>query len=222
MLLPLFLAQFVEGYLFQDLKVMAMTSPPGPMGHLGYPMLLSAAAGTEMLGILVSTSPFKAEDPRRNFGRYWEQYLYPQSPRRDAGPAVYQLVRHGIAHNFAAKAPFLITKGEPNHLVRDGNETLIDAVQLSEDLIESYRLRFHPVATGKIAGLHGETAATMQLRLNEVIASNGQKMLSHSGSLKGLPLAAPLVPSQRQVTLAGSPTGSLGPLRTNASSSSLK
>ena len=104
-----FVHKFVDGYLFSDLETMKSAAPPtGNDGHLGYPMLMTCAAGIELFGILVSTSAFEPREPGRNFRRFWQEHLYTVGPRREVADAVYRLVRNGVAHNFATKVAFAI------------------------------------------------------------------------------------------------------------------
>jgi hypothetical protein len=50
-----FLERYVEGYLFADLQSMAAVKvPAGQYGALGYPMMMTALAGVELLGALTS------------------------------------------------------------------------------------------------------------------------------------------------------------------------
>jgi hypothetical protein len=200
-----FLAQFIEGYLFADLTTMTTAGPASPTtpGHLGYPMLMTCASGIEMLGILAAPSDAKA-NPWEHFVRYWSEYLYATGPRRDVGMAVYQLVRHGIAHNFAAKAPFEITKGAPEHLVKASGVARIDSKQLFIDLYGSYFNVFKPVANGAKPGPNGETPGTMQQRLDNLLKLNAKSLTDHGEPLTRLPPAGP--------------TGSLGLVPTTGSS----
>ena len=193
MLLTEFLAQYVEGYLLADLETMKAAGPADPAvpGHLGYAMLMTSAAGIELLGALSSVETFRAGIGATYFNAYWKNYLYPTAPDRGrVGDAVYQLARHGIAHNFAAKAPFIVGKGSGLHLVRDGSQTHIDAVVLASDLRESYVTRFKPIATAGASGSKGENATTMQERLRELISANAAKMTEPAKALAKLPAYA--------------------------------
>ena len=97
--------------------------------------------------------------------------------------AVYQLVRHGIAHNFAAKAPLEITKAPAgtsaaDHLrrVASSGVTRIDANQLFVDLRTTYLGRFKPVANGSTPGPLGESAGSMQTRLDDLLSRNADAL----------------------------------------------
>jgi hypothetical protein len=181
-----FLRTFISGYLLLDLKTMLRAKPATPDGHLGYPILMSCAAGIEMLGILASPRTF-AEEPEANFVRYWQHYLYHHSdPRKAVGSAIYQLARHGIAHNFAAKAPLCIAKRGAYHLVRDEDEVILTVSTLCLDLLHSYRTRFLPVSRGDRSGPQGETRDTTRLRLDEVVERNERVRKNHAQALMKL------------------------------------
>lgn len=191
-----FVTRYLDGYLFSDLTTMRAARPAmGDDGHLGYPMLLACAAGIEVLGILVATTPFKAHKPAKNFLRYWEQHLYTGGPRLAVGEAVYELVRHGIAHNFATKVAFAVSKSGKNHLTTAGETTTIDVLALADDLWLSFDRRIRPIVCGSPA--FGISAATMQDRLNEIEADNVDWYLPHQAALAALPqppAAEPSVP----------------------------
>jgi hypothetical protein len=187
-----FVNKFVDGYLFSDLATMKSAAPlTGNDGHLGYPILMTCAAGIELFGILVSTIPFEPK-PSKNFLRYWEEHLYPASPRREAGNAVYQLVRHGIAHNFATKVAFEVTKGGPHHLTTADEVTIIDACTLADDLRSSFDALLRPIVNGLPA--HGISAASVQARLDEIAADNVKRFRLVQASLAALPAPAVVSP----------------------------
>jgi hypothetical protein len=52
-----FLSRFVEGYLFEDLRSMAaIRLPEGVLyGAAGYPMVMTALSGVELLGMLTAS-----------------------------------------------------------------------------------------------------------------------------------------------------------------------
>ena len=154
-----FLRRFIEGYLFADVEsIQRDVHPPTADGHCGYPMLMSCLAGIEVLGVLAGATPYstlvakqnktalKAADPYLQFCRYWEDYLYTATPQREAGMAIYQLLRHGVAHNFASKQPIQVTRREAGHHLRTdpgSGVTYIDADSLFGDLCQSYRNSIH-------------------------------------------------------------------------------
>ncbi|MHB1608424.1 MAG: hypothetical protein ACYCXX_07260 [Acidiferrobacter thiooxydans] len=161
-----FLKQNVNGYLFADLEAMkAITLKPGEVvGAVGYPLLMATFAGIELLGTLVSTSPFSDKDGRRYFSSFWTEYLYKDAPQRDMGEPVYELARHGLMHLYAVKCNITVTKGEPDkHLRQDksNNVIYIDSVQLADDLMSSYTNHVRPLLT-KTDG------STMAQRLTEM------------------------------------------------------
>jgi hypothetical protein len=134
-----FLQKNVEGYLFEDLQTMkAATLAPGKQaGAVGYPLLMSAFAGIELLGALLSDSPFDKNKGAAYFDDFWRNHLYSTDPcRAAAGKALYQLVRHGLAHVYVTKGDIVVFKHAPAmHLVRAPDGSIyIDAAQLADDL----------------------------------------------------------------------------------------
>jgi hypothetical protein len=209
-----FLQQVVEGYLFHDLETMRTAEVKTKDGHCGYPMVMSCMAGAELLGLLSGKTPFgpseatKEPTPSLSFVRYWSEYLYTTSPRRDAGFSLYQLLRHGVAHTFAGKEPIGVTRHESarhltNGLYQGVPMVVVDGDQLFADFKASYYDRFLPVALGTKKGPQGEDAASMQGRLDNLFAYNAAKAKTHGGPLANLPTA----PSP-----GGSPTGYAAPV----------
>jgi hypothetical protein len=103
-----FLNQFVDGYLLGDLQSMADIPPKPGYGNVGYPLVLSTLTGCELIGGLLSDSTWthRSRDARKHFAYFWNSHLYPGRDSELAG-ALYQLLRNGIAHCFAAK-PFIL------------------------------------------------------------------------------------------------------------------
>jgi hypothetical protein len=138
-----FLDRNVSGYLFGDIQSL-IDVPPSGAGGCNYPLLQTVLAGIELLGTLLSDEPF---DPYRGgrlcFARFWRERLYPiDVARGQAGEAVYQLARHGLAHCFVAKAPVYVSKSLSNagaHLHRNADgHVLIDGAVLGADLRNVY------------------------------------------------------------------------------------
>lgn len=164
-----FLQKNVEGYLFEDLRTMRAASlPPGKQaGAVGYPLLMTAFAGIELLGALLSPGEFNKDKGAQYFGSFWRDYLYSNdSSRAAAGDTLYQLVRHGLAHIYVTKGNVWVVKHVPAmHLVRtDDGSIWVDAVQLADDLEESYKSRVKPL----IAASDGISGASMTKRLGEM------------------------------------------------------
>ena len=164
-----FLNQIVEGYLFEDLDNMATIklTPGKNAGAAGYPMVASVNSGIELLGTLLSPTPYNPKNGNEYFCNYWQQILAPFSNKyslKGLDKLVYNLVRHGIAHTFATKVGVLVTKGA-EHLHLNIDTTIpqihIDAVRYYQDLKKSYFKYFIPLlATQRSA---------MQARLAELI-----------------------------------------------------
>jgi len=164
-----FLQRTVEGYLFEDLRTMKAASlPPGKeAGAVGYPLLMSAFAGIELLGALLSLSQFNKDKGAEYFVSFWRDYLYPtDSCRAAAGETLYKLVRHGLAHVYVTKGDIWVFKHAPEmHLVRRHDGAIcVDAARLADDLEESYESRVKPL----IAASDGISGVSMTMRLGEM------------------------------------------------------
>lgn len=210
-----FLEHDIEGYLFHDLRVMqAATVPPeAPGGGLGYPLLMTSLAGIELLGAVLSTGPFDTRHGRDYFKDYWQRFLYPGRPPGPEVDIVYQLARHGIAHNFLLKGPLGVTKGEPaHHLKRAGSRFLIDAATLADHLIDSYENRVKPHLDSPTVDVD---AAQMLARVREMAAAYRSQAATALA-----PLAGPTGPSSTPPPQAG-PSGPAGPFSSNISGSGL-
>ena len=98
-----YLEQFIEGYLLEDLRSMAsITLPPDQRyGAVGYPMVMTALSGIEVLGALTSRTKCSGENGADRFGAFWREYVYVEKPAFQRLHAlVYQMVRHGLAHAY--------------------------------------------------------------------------------------------------------------------------
>ena len=141
-----FLLTDVRGNLFRDLEAMRATT-------FAFPLAMTACAGIELLGLLLSPTEFDPDEKGVvHFLRYWNEYLYPSDPsKRELGNAVYQLIRHGIAHGFVLKGPFGIGCSQGMaHLSRyGGGAVYIDAAQLAADVLISFRERVEPIIAGR-------------------------------------------------------------------------
>jgi len=165
-----FLAKNIEGYLFNDLRSLIGTPPLAGQEDkgVGYPLVMTAFAGIELLGALLSKKTFDAHDGDIYFKNYWTKYLYLSLPdTENIGVSLYRLVRHGIAHSYVLKGQIGVLRRQPSlHLKRnDGGLVCIDAVQLANDLIQSYDSIVPSIValrTGTVNGI------TMSQRLNEM------------------------------------------------------
>lgn len=145
MTLDEFIERFIEGYLFHDLREMAKIRVPN-YGGCGYPMVMTTLAGIELLGVLTSEKDYSEQHGDNRFREFWQRYLYPTSPRRQAmADLMYQLVRNGLAHTYMTKPGFVVTKGyDGRHLSKtSGDEEIIviDALTLAEDFELAYTQR---------------------------------------------------------------------------------
>jgi hypothetical protein len=195
--LDLFLRTYVSGYLLADLRSMERFRLPGnrKTGALGYPMVMTVAAGIELLGSLIS--PSKA-DGIKCFGRFWREWLYPNEPdRQRLADAVYLLGRHGIAHAFVAKPRITVTRvrsPKGYHLKRQfgtADTLMIDAPTLVRDFRRAYkawrrRLRTdHAFRAGCIA------------RLADIEAEARAQSASQTPALRKTPFAVRPLPEPR-------------------------
>ena len=66
MTLDEYLEQFIEGYLFEDLRAMApiRLAAGKRYGAVGYPMVMGALSDIEVLGVLTSRARFNVHSPR--------------------------------------------------------------------------------------------------------------------------------------------------------------
>src|SRR5437762_1578141 len=103
--LDVFIEHDIRGNLFRDLRAMQTI-------EVGFPLVMSACAGIEIFGGLLSLSTFRATHLGVNyFLSYWKSYLYRNSiSAQTLGSTVYQLVRHGIAHGFVLKGPLSVVR----------------------------------------------------------------------------------------------------------------
>ena len=162
-----FLKQFIEGYLLPDLASMAAVTPSaGETGACGYSMVLVTLAGCELLGALTFSEPFRPSQGSDHFAHFWQDGLYPTDRlRSELAPAIYKLVRHGLAHAFVTKPLILVTKnkGTKNHLCRDAAGVLtIDCLALADDFRAAYNERF---VIPQVQTAHGRSALQRQLDL---------------------------------------------------------
>ena len=149
-----FLERYVEGYLFEDLRTMAkIRLPEGKAaGAVGYPMVMTALAGVELLGTLTSASTFNHNQGRDRFREFWTEFLYHDAPEKSVvGDAVYTLIRNGLAHTFMAKPTIEVSKGYDGMHLRPPNPGVamrLDALKLHEDLERAYFKGVKPAMPG--------------------------------------------------------------------------
>ena len=213
-----FLTQNVKGYLFDDIRSMC---DPQPAGGCGYPLLMTVCSGIELLGMLSSYLEQEFQTHRMSdkyFLDYWQKALYPgDRDRRNAGKAVYQLVRHGLAHSFVTKGNLTVVNraGEP-HFTRTPVEVIINAYELATDFTGSYQSEFLDKR------LKANTPA-IEKRLDEIWTAYTKQADKLWDDLGGLPSSASaagasgslmnFTPSMPITSPAGAPgpTGATGP-----------
>jgi len=205
-----FLEKYVEGYLFEDLRTMKNAQPAQgkDAGALGYPILMTAFAGIELFGALLSTTKFEPYHGGEYFKAFWTKHLYPIEPRRAAGEPLYQLIRNGLAHLFITKGDNLVFKNAPqSHLVRTPDGLIcIDATQLADDLERCYKSK------AKDLILSGASAA----RLSEIENNYRRQAENCIKSLQKLPI----LPMAINTDVASKSVPPSGIMVTSSSSSS--
>jgi hypothetical protein len=176
-----FLAQFVEGYLFGDLKSMAKIklAASQQFGAAGYPMIQSALAGVELLGYLLmpNEDDFNDRMGATYFSNYWDNYLAKEdSAYAGLAKIIYNLFRHGIAHSFVTKHGAYVTRGGSMGIAVDAanRQIAIDADQFKQALIISYKNNVTPIVDGTAKG-NLTNAARMQQKLDSLIAKYDAK-----------------------------------------------
>ena len=218
-----FLRHNIEQYLFDDLRVMQglPTPPAGGGGGLGYPLLMSALAGIELLGALVSQSPFDTNSGRSYFREYWQLFLYPNDVgRHGAADFIYTSARNAITHSFLLKGQVGIVKGQPAwHLTKDASGAFyIDASQLASDLIVSYEARVKPCLTAATSQLSRATILDRVQELQASYAKTAQNAVTKTPSPGGMApasigisgLSGPVSSSVSRTAALSAPLGPIG------------
>lgn len=206
--LEAFLQHNVEGYLFGDLREMQRIP-------IGYPVLMTAFAGVELLGALLSPLPFNTFQGAVYFNSYWQTHLYPKlKDAETVGNVLYQLVRHGIAHGFVLKGPMAVVRSDPAvHLTRDSNGLIyVDAVQLANDLMASFAAHVKPLISTTTGTVNGVSMAARLKEMDTAYQTQANKLSVAAVFPIGTIVAAAPV-SQSVAPSAGSvpPTGPTGP-----------
>lgn len=153
-----FLEHAVDNYLVGDLNRLKA-------GRIGYPLMMTAFAGIELLGALLSEDRFEAFEGHKRFRWYWSQYLYGDiANSENVGNALYQLARHGIAHSFVLKGSVVVDFDvAKRHLKRSEDDLVyVNPRMLADDLIRSYEMRVKPLLQQKVI------VDRMTSRLNEM------------------------------------------------------
>ncbi|MHB1134257.1 MAG: hypothetical protein ACYC4L_17955 [Chloroflexota bacterium] len=202
-----FFTDYVDGYLFEDLRSMhEFTLPPErKTGGLGYTMLLTILAGMELLGYLLYN---KTYTPRPDLGathfeEYWTRYLSHEVDKygdREVAMIVRSSLRNGIAHVFLAKPGIEVKRGDPRRHMTRGSESgrfIIDPDSLFEDFKRSYNSRVRPIV---FDGTRNEWTSSdqMQEQLNAVIDTYSNEVKKKAAIFDRFPV------STIQATTSGS------------------
>lgn len=167
--LEAFLKHNIEDYLIHDLREMQRI-------EITYPLLMTTFAGIELLGALFSKSKFDTNRGHEYFRFYWNEYLYPGLPHKEAiGNQLYQLLRHGIAHAFLLKGSIFVGRSEPSdHLTKNADGILyVDAVRIADDFIASYNANVKPIVA----------VLEMSKRMDEIKAKFDEQAGKHDRSV---------------------------------------
>jgi hypothetical protein len=194
-----FFRNHFEAHLLADMATLESVRLPAGAngGGVGYPLLATAIAATELLGALRSPTEFDPQAGRKRFTEWWQQELYQTSPERDIAPAVYSMVRNWVLHTFVGRDPFTVTThGHANHLraikAPSGQsvEVFLDATQYAQDVRASYQRVIVPALSTPDVGLWN----TLDARLKDVLAYHHKTWAADLATLNTLNAAraAPL------------------------------
>ena len=156
----------LEKYLCGDLRALCATP-------VGYPILSTAFAGVELLGALLSPTRFRSGNGLEYFSDYWVRHLYPGENSLARAKAVYELARHGVAHQFFVKGEIgIMSRHRGKHLTHDGTRLWIDTHALAEDVISSYEGAVQPLLGNPTDQL------PIEARFKQIIAAGKANSLS--------------------------------------------
>jgi hypothetical protein len=170
------LDRVVNCYLFGDLQAMANVIPQSPdCGGVGYPMVATTLSGIELLGnLLLPISDNKKRSPSKQgnhcFLLYWDDYVaIERRIYRGLGRTFRQLVRHGVAHTYAAKGNVIVFRGTPVdvRIERTTRSLAVDCIRFAQDFERSYTNQVRPIVDGTATNPR-TTKAGMQQRLDEL------------------------------------------------------
>lgn len=171
-----FLEQHVELFLRNDLAELTR-----PDVKVGFPLLMAAFAGIELLGGLMADDGFSKRPAAGAdyFAQYWANRLYPgRANTEEIGRRLYKLARHGIAHVFFPKGPIAVGRRLRVHLVTDAAGILyVDAAQLADDLIVSYDTQVKPASTAAGGAVN---RVTMERQLAGMLSAYEADSLQYS------------------------------------------
>jgi hypothetical protein len=143
-------------------------------------MIAASLAGMELLGGLMSAQPFNRFQGRDHFQACW-RLVYPN--HQQLAEPVYELARHGLAHQFLAKPLICVYKigARQDHLKRDAaGDLVLDALVLAEDLERVYNSEIKQK-------LSSSNLADVNLR--EMIRQFAEQAHKHMPTIESLPPA---------------------------------
>jgi hypothetical protein len=173
----------VEGYLFNDLAQLQR-----PDVNVAFPLLMTACAGIELLGALVSPKALPTRGTNAScFKHYWTNFLYVDEPEKaKLADTIYSLGRNGLAHTYLLKSVAVGRRLGDLHLRRSGSPSVlhIDSSQLADDLRTSYHGPFTDVFRADSGAV---SRLTMELRLNELLVRYNMEAVFHAAAGHELP-----------------------------------
>jgi hypothetical protein len=214
-----FLNQFLEGYLFEDIKSVIKHIPNNlHPGAAGYPIIMSVCSGIEMLGTFVQgkeEEPFGYDKHLNYFGHYWVHYLSKINPEyRQYVSLARELVRNGLAHTYATKMFVGVTRRDQSlHLKAYNGVIVIHADSFYQDFQRSYFEVVKPLLlpTGQLHQLASKRLAEMKA----LHASEAADIFKNIHK-KAAPSSIAFTPSMQQIlsennftTLSGTEDGKL-------------
>jgi hypothetical protein len=164
-------------------------------------MVMTVAAGIELLGTISFDSTTLSRDGVKHFRFFWTEWLYPsEAKRRQLADVVYQLARHGIAHYSLARPRITVTRLEEamdfHLLIEKGtSDTLIvDAPTLASDFELAYSRWKADV------DMNSRLAQRCQRRLDLLQDVEAKTSAAHRKLLRRTPRAAMPIPQSRVVS----------------------
>jgi hypothetical protein len=185
-----FINLVIKGYLFCDLDSMhKIKLPKGQKsGACGYPMLATALAGIELLGVLGSPNTYNPKD--RTYGRncfnyFWDNYMVKTNVAYvDFADFFYSMVRNGLMHLFLTKTNVLVTKGASKYHMQYDNKgfgyLMLDAKKFHKDFKKAAKSLL--VELGKKKNVQLKNRA--QKNLNDLIDSYNIEAKTKYNALK--------------------------------------
>lgn len=156
-----FFTKHIEGYLFGDLESLERCEADKKTGYggCGYPKLQTIISGMELLGLLLPEGEIKeGKKHEKHFLNFWNNYLTKFDERyKNKGFFIYNLVRHGLAHNYTTKYGIYIGSEKDFSVEHfwfsiEHQQFFIDPDKFKEDFYKCYKERVSPLIYNASAG----------------------------------------------------------------------